>query len=533
VEENDRSEKFSRIDTAALVLIGVGLFLRLLIGLQPPERLLPVCLADDAFYYLKIAANIWDGRGPTFDGHIETNGYHPLWMGFSLLTVKIAGGVTGAARMLTVLLALIGCGNNLLLWRLARRITGPAGGIWAAGTWALGPYVFFTELMGVEAPLMIFIALAAAHIYLSLQETGDPPAGNWAFLGLLIGLALLARTDAILMVLPFAVDVFVRFWLAKTKRQIRHSLLAAGVALLTVAPWILYNLMAFGTVFQDSARALVLRERMWFAESGDTLLQMLSNQFQIGIGDYLIRLVGLPNVAAVFGLAGMLIGGTIAARLISGRPVWRGRARGMLYLLAWGGLTWIFYLLYFWQQKFWYFLPVSLSLSLLGALAVGYLARHVGSHRQTPALFALLGVLLIGGFALVGLKIWNSGYQPWQTTYVQVAQYLRELKQEKPDLKVGALNSGVISAWSGLDIVNLDGVVNPDAREAMEDRDFPGYLRREGIQVVVDHAKLLAAYHSFSHEDWRQVFRLLESFPTKSSAGDILVLRVIGVGEDW
>ena len=37
-------------------------------------------LSDDAFYYYKIAQNIVEGRGSTFDGVNPTNGYHPLWL---------------------------------------------------------------------------------------------------------------------------------------------------------------------------------------------------------------------------------------------------------------------------------------------------------------------------------------------------------------------------------------------------------------------------------------------------------------------
>ena len=35
---------------------------------------------DDAYYYFKVAQNISEGHGSTFDGIDLTNGYHPLWM---------------------------------------------------------------------------------------------------------------------------------------------------------------------------------------------------------------------------------------------------------------------------------------------------------------------------------------------------------------------------------------------------------------------------------------------------------------------
>ncbi|RIK27074.1 MAG: hypothetical protein DCC54_04475, partial [Anaerolineae bacterium] len=37
-------------------------------------------IRDDAYYYFKVAQNISEGLGSTFDGINPTNGYHPLWM---------------------------------------------------------------------------------------------------------------------------------------------------------------------------------------------------------------------------------------------------------------------------------------------------------------------------------------------------------------------------------------------------------------------------------------------------------------------
>ncbi len=37
-------------------------------------------VADDSYYYFKIADNIAHGLGSSFDGISPTNGYHPLWL---------------------------------------------------------------------------------------------------------------------------------------------------------------------------------------------------------------------------------------------------------------------------------------------------------------------------------------------------------------------------------------------------------------------------------------------------------------------
>ena len=45
-----------------------------------PDNLLNWYSSDDAFYYFKTAQNITEGKGITFDGLAQTNGFHPLWM---------------------------------------------------------------------------------------------------------------------------------------------------------------------------------------------------------------------------------------------------------------------------------------------------------------------------------------------------------------------------------------------------------------------------------------------------------------------
>ena len=519
--------------TAALVVLGLGLLVRLAIACQPPERLLPVCLADDTFYYLRIAENVLAGQGSTFDGHTATNGYHPLWMLVSLGAVKLAGSPVPAARVLVLLLALIGAGNAYLVWRLARGALSEVGALWAAAVWSLSPFVIFTELMGVEAPLMMLLALAALLMLQRIQAADGVSIRDWAVLGGLLGLALLARTDAILLALPLAAAVGIGYlWPVRStpavlNRRLTGALIGAGVSALVVAPWVLFNINTFGSVAQDSARALLWRERAWWALTDTTLAAKLWQALTSGFADYLVRLVGLPNAALVLGLAGLLLGAVLAAGRLTGRRVWEPRTRALALPLAWGAVVWAFYVLYFWQQKFWYLLPVHLALALVGALAVDYLARAMPDARAARRAFAVLSALLLLGFGQVGWKIWTNGYQPWQRVYVEAATYVRQMHvMEENNLTVGAFNAGILSAWSGLPVVNLDGVVNPDATRAMQRRDLLAYLRERGVDVLVDHQRLIAMYGAFGGPEWANSFTLVKRFDTPTFSGDVMVLRL-------
>ena len=65
---------------------------------SPIEDLLVHFIVDDAFYYFKTASNIAKGLGPTFDGEHLTNGYHPLWMGLSVLIYNFIPNDKGEVR---------------------------------------------------------------------------------------------------------------------------------------------------------------------------------------------------------------------------------------------------------------------------------------------------------------------------------------------------------------------------------------------------------------------------------------------------
>src|SRR4030042_943851 len=56
---------------------------------------------DDAYYYFKVAQNISEGHGSTFDGINPTNGYHPLWM---LVCISLTSIIDNRESLLRIVL---------------------------------------------------------------------------------------------------------------------------------------------------------------------------------------------------------------------------------------------------------------------------------------------------------------------------------------------------------------------------------------------------------------------------------------------
>ncbi|HET6846993.1 MAG TPA: hypothetical protein VFH29_09160, partial [Anaerolineales bacterium] len=157
-------------------------------------------IRDDAYYYYKVAQNISEGRGSTFDGIHPTNGYHPLWLAICIPIFALARfDLILPLRLLAILIGLLQLATAILLYRLVRRAISEAAGILAACFWAFNTYVLvFLYKTGVESPITLFlVALLLLHLY-NLEttwRTRAPGLGKIAGLGILSALIAFGRLD--------------------------------------------------------------------------------------------------------------------------------------------------------------------------------------------------------------------------------------------------------------------------------------------------------------------------------------------------
>src|SRR6476660_10467831 len=97
---------------------------------------------DDAYYYFKVAQNISEGHGSTFDGIDLTNGYHPLWMLVCIPIFALARfDLILPLRVLLLVMSGLSVATGILLYRLIGRVFVPAIGAIAALYWALSPEI--------------------------------------------------------------------------------------------------------------------------------------------------------------------------------------------------------------------------------------------------------------------------------------------------------------------------------------------------------------------------------------------------------
>jgi hypothetical protein len=244
---------------AVAVLLAVCAAGRLSVALADYKSLIANDIwQDDAFYYLKVAQNVVAGRGLTFDGHTPTNGFQPLFMLVVLPIMAVAhGDLVWPIHAVGVVLAGIAVATGWLVFVLGRRLGGPGVGFVGLAIWAVSPYFTVFGVNGQETGLALLFVVALPWLYLRwVRRPGGATGGQWALLGLVGGLAVLARLDLLILLVALAVDGLYRLWRKAIPRaQLKGAALAALTAVATWAPWGVISQVLTGRALPLSGQA--------------------------------------------------------------------------------------------------------------------------------------------------------------------------------------------------------------------------------------------------------------------------------------
>jgi hypothetical protein len=158
---------------------------------------------DDAYYYFKVAQNISEGHGSTFDGINLTNGYHPLW---TLVCVPIFAlarfDLILPLRILLVVMAALSVAAAILLFRLLKKPVGTPIAMLAAAYWGLDMTIHgIITQQGLETGLVALSVILFLRLMQVLDAKETPTAGDYVKLALAALLVLFSRLDGIYLVL--------------------------------------------------------------------------------------------------------------------------------------------------------------------------------------------------------------------------------------------------------------------------------------------------------------------------------------------
>ncbi|MBT3338633.1 MAG: hypothetical protein HN855_13750 [Anaerolineae bacterium] len=170
---------------------------------------------DDAYYYFKVAQNISEGLGSTFDGVNPTNGYHPLWMLVNIPIFSLARfDLVLPLRLLILVLGILSATTSVLLYRLLSRILSPPVGMLVAVFWGFNIYLYQTVTQfGLETGLTAFSIVLFLYLFEQKERkwhTESLTLKEIAGLGFAAMLVMFSRLDTVFLVLLFGLYIVFR-----------------------------------------------------------------------------------------------------------------------------------------------------------------------------------------------------------------------------------------------------------------------------------------------------------------------------------
>lgn len=239
------------------ILIILGLLVRFLVIFQPADRLVQFT-GDDMYYYLEIAKNMVEGRGVSFDGIHETNGFHPLYMALLLPITSLAqpDGFL-VTQLALIMLSLFNVLTAVFIYKIISLLTKDKDiALLGSFIWLFNPWTIFISLTGVEVAISSFFIGLSLYYYISTREKFT--IKNAMILGIMCAFTFLSRSDTVFVFIAIALDIIYQRHHKGIFRFENIKLLAVmGVFfLILISPWLLWSKIYFGTFVQGSAIAL-------------------------------------------------------------------------------------------------------------------------------------------------------------------------------------------------------------------------------------------------------------------------------------
>jgi len=451
-------------------------------------RLLRQFPTEDGYLMLTIARNMALGHGMSIaEGTIASNGVQPLaTLLWAACFALVGGDRTSGIALVLALEVTIAVGAAWLLFRLGRRVLGELAGAreiagLAVGVWWAAPLVVGHSMNGLESGL--YAAAAVGAVWSVLWAAEGDSLRRWLGAGLALGLAFLARNDAVFLCLA-AGGVHLLGLLPSPSGSWGRRTVELGVAalgsVLVASPWLLFNLLRFGHPVPVSGRA----------ESLNTTFGSSLDEVPAALAEHILLLLPIP--ATLEPHPAVLVGGTLLALVWAatwGIALGRDRhRRGVALLIGIYALALCtFYGMFFRAPYFMsrYLFPLSPFYAIGWAVALVYVWRGLRERLHRPVVDAVLVVPILVLAAALNLRLYLLGDEH---PHFQVVRWVEE--NVPPAAWVGAIQSGTLGFFHDRTI-NLDGKVNPQALEARRRDEIPRYVVESEIEYLADWMGIL------------------------------------------
>ncbi len=180
-----------------LLTLAAGLLIRIIISLSIEYSITHGISSDDSYYYFRIAQNISQGYGSTFDQINPTNGYQPLVLWFLILIYKIFGSdIFTPVVVGQVILSFISTLAAYLTFQFVKKISKNSFAALISVIFIfLNPVIIAINFKSLETNFYWLFLIISFLFYDRYIKSSSSPASNLNYFvfGLIISLAAFSR----------------------------------------------------------------------------------------------------------------------------------------------------------------------------------------------------------------------------------------------------------------------------------------------------------------------------------------------------
>jgi hypothetical protein len=409
----------------------------------------------------------------------------------------------------------------VLLFHIVRRYVSDRIALITAVIWAFSPVVTKQAANGLETALALFMFSAVVLYYLKQVRSNESASvRNFMVLGVLVGLAVLARIDQVFVALAVLLDyLFVLRKRGSVSVGLRGVTTALVACLVVYSPWLLFNFFVMGTMVQDSGTATRFLSIAYaplfnlgpseMIDSGPSLAFIWGHVVKA----FAVLKVSPPvhvlfrgmekigtsvGLSGAFGVIASLLGAALVVGLVFVARTYRddpqmkriGELRFLLLVAVTLMAAYSFYVfgVFFFIR---YLYPIYFVACVFAAFYLALLFRRLTAKPAWMRGAAVtISVAYIGAFTYMA---YTSAFLSRPTYYFyDVAEWIETNTYE--DETIGVFQGGAIGYLSSRKVINLDGKVNHDALVALRNKSITSYLESTGVDVVLDNSNVLALF---------------------------------------
>lgn len=476
------------ISLLALAALAIGA--RMHITLLDFNSLLNTFLVDDAFYDFKVVANFARTHRITYDGEGLTNGYHPLWM--LLITPFYTAsnhGLDFVTRVMWIMLAIQTLSALMLYLNLSRLRANWWISFAGATIFALHSTMIDFESNGLETSINTLALLVLLYSFIELYTAQRICWKRHAGFGCAAATAFLARTDNAIALLVFFAILFGNTFYGnaaspqENTRSRLFALIGSGcIAAILVSPWLLWNLVNFGSIVQTSGKVESIFTGEPHFDWQATAVSLLLSPISIhNATTTLAKLFFYPDgYHPVFSAALLILWSLSLFTLL--RPCQKNL---MLRAAAW--FSFAVFLVFCYHASLRHFVRSWYTVAAALALFIAFFAGL--AHLQMKKSLSITTNVFIGAWLASVLWLHSpaklSGVSNFTSPHIIGSNWINN--NLPADAVIGSMNSGILSYLVDRKVINLDGVMDIRSLQAHWQKREPAYIHERGIGYLVDN----------------------------------------------